>query len=72
MSFIPDVSKQVQEVVFFFFLLEDYQQSLRCIFNNVLIKKEPSQKHLCLFMDKNFNSSDHIDEKSLKIKISIC
>ena len=66
MSFTPDVSKQVQEV--FFFLLEDYQQSLPCIFNNVVIKREPSQKHLGLFLDKNFNSSDHIDGKSLKIK----
>ena len=53
MLFNPDASKQAQEVVF----------SLKKIyFNNMLLSRKNTQKHLGLYLDTKLNFSEHINK----------
>ena len=64
MLFNPDGSKQVQEVAF---------SRQKCpfnhndiYFNNMLLNRKNTQKHLRLYLDAKFNFSEHINEKIKK------
>ena len=64
MLFNPDASKQVQEVAF-----SRQKSSFNhndIYFNNMLLNRKNTQKHLRLYLDAKFNFSEHINEKIKK------
>ena len=69
MSFNPDVSKQVQEVIFS--LKKNIRNHLIVSFNNLPIIRKPTQKHLSVLLDEKLNFSEHINEKLKKATKSI-
>ena len=62
MSFNPDVSKQAQEIVFFF--KSDKLADPPVLFSNVPVKRCSIQKHLGIHLDEKLNFSHHIKEKT--------
>ena len=69
MSFNPDVSKQVQEVIFS--RKKNIKNHLIVSFNNLPINRKSTQKHLGLLLDEKLNFSEHINEKLKKATKSI-
>ena len=69
MSLNPDVSKQVQEVIFS--RKENIKNHPIVSFNNLPIYRKPTQKHLGLLLDEKLNFSEHIKEKLKKATKSI-
>ena len=64
MVFNPDITKQAIEVVFTCKANKPNHPDLT--FNNILIAREPSTKHLGVYLDARLNFSRHIKEKILK------
>ena len=64
MFFNPDVSKQVQVVVFSHKSHKLAHPSV--LFNNVPVKRCSIQKHLGIHLDEKLNFNRHVKEKSLK------
>ena len=68
-SFNPDVSKQVEEVIF------SRKKSINnhpvVFFNNLSTNKKSNQKHLGLLLDKKLNFTEHINGKIKKVTKSI-
>ena len=58
MSFNPDPSKQVQEVIFFCKIRQTCYPSI--YFYNKSVKQVPSQKHLGLILDNKLNFQEHL------------
>ena len=69
MSFNPDVSKQVQEVIFS--RKKNIKNHPIVSFNNLPIKRKSTEKHLGLLLDEKLNFSEHINEKLKKATKSI-
>ena len=69
MSFNPDVSKQVQEVIFS--RKKNIKNHPIVSFNNLPINRKSTQKHLGLLLDEKLNFSEHINEKLKKATKSI-
>ena len=61
MSFNPDKSKQVQEVIFSRKTKTVIHSPV--IFNNMLVVRSSCQKHLGIYLDEKLNFSNHIKEK---------
>ena len=69
MSFNPNPSKQVQEVIFF-----RKRQNLNhdsIYFNYNLVQQVPSQKHLGMHLDTKLNFQEHLDNIMSKVEKSI-
>ena len=64
MSFNPDVSKQVQDVIFS--CKKNIKNHPSVSFNNLPINRKSTQKHLGLLLDEKLNFSKHINEKLKK------
>ena len=58
MSFNPDPSKQVQEVISSREIQKSCHPSI--YFNNKSVKQVPSQKHLGMIFDKKLNFKEHL------------
>ena len=69
MSFNPDVSKQVQEVIFS--RKKNIKNYPIVSFNNLPINRKSTQKHLGLLLDEKLNFSEHINKKLKKAAKSI-
>ena len=69
MSFNPDVSKQVQEVIFS--RKKNIKNHPVVSFNNLPINRKSTQKHLGLLLDEKLNFSEHINKKLKKATKSI-
>ena len=69
MSFTPDVSKQVQEVIFS--RKKNIKNHPIVSFNNLPINRKSTQKHLGLLLDEKLNFSEHINKKLKKATKSI-
>ena len=68
MSFNPDPSKQVQEVIFSCKIQKTCHPSI--YFNNKSVKQVPSQKHLGLILDK-LNFQEHLQNMLNKVNKTI-
>ena len=64
MNFNPDLSKQVQEVIFSRKTVKVSHPSIT--FNTVPVARTACQKHLGLHLDEKLNFHDHINAKTLK------
>ena len=62
MSFNPNITKQVQEIIFSRKKNNTSHPSL--CFNNTPIERKSVQKHLGLFLDKKLSFLEHIDKKN--------
>ena len=65
MSFNPDPSKQVQEVIFSSKIQTICHPSI--YFNNKSVKQVPSQKHLGMISDTKLNFQEHLKNMSNKV-----
>ena len=65
MNFNPDLSKQVQEVIFSGKLQNINHDSI--YFKNNLFKQVLSQKHLGMHLDTNLNFQEHLDNIMSKV-----
>ena len=61
MSFNPDVSKQVLEVIFS--RKKNINNHPVVFFNKLPINRKSNQKHPGLLLEKKLNFSEHINEK---------
>ena len=68
-SFNPDISKQVHEVVF------SRKKSLvshpSLTFNNIPVAQKSSHKHLGMHLDKNLNFEEHLSKVETKVNKSV-
>ena len=64
MSFNPDPTKQVQEVISSRKLIKPLHSLIK--FNNIPVQNASSQKHLGLILDEKLNFESHLKEKCLK------
>ena len=69
MSFNPDVSKQVQEVIFS--RKKNIKNHPIVSFNILPINIKSTQKHLGLLLDEKLNFTEHINEELKKVTKSI-
>ena len=69
MSFNPDPSKQVQEVIFSPKIQKTCHPSI--YFNNKSVKQVPSQKHLGLILDNKLNFQEHLQNILNKVNKTI-
>ena len=69
MSFNPDPSKQVQEVIFSRKIQKTCHPSI--YFNNKSVKQVPSQKHLGLILDSKLNFQEHLQNILNKVNKTI-
>ena len=69
MSFNPDPSKQVQEVIFSRKIQKTCHTSI--YFNNKSVEQVPSQKHLELILDSKLNFQEHLQYILNKVNITI-
>ena len=58
MSFNPDPTKQAQEVIFSRKYSKPNHPDL--MFNQAVVKRTPSQKHLGLILDEKLNFKEHV------------
>ena len=65
MSFNPNPSKQVQEVIFSRKIKKTKQ------FNNIQVNQTPYQKHLGMFLDDKSNFGEHLKYITNKVNKSI-
>ena len=61
MSFKPDPKKQVQEIIFSRKRVKDAHPS--AFFNNAIVERSASQKHLGIYLDEKLDFNAHIKEK---------
>ena len=64
MNLNPDLSKQVEEVIFSRKTIKVSHPSI--IFNTVPVARTACQKHLGLYLDQNLNFHNHINGGTLK------
>ena len=64
--FNNNIIKQAQEVIFSRKTVNPFHPQV--FFNEVLVKRSVSQKHLGLQLDQKLHFSEHINKKSLKHK----
>ena len=64
MSFNPDPKKQAQEVIFSRKRVKDCHVSV--FFNDIIVEKLTSQKHLGIHLDGKLDFNAHIKEKVSK------
>ena len=69
MSFNPDPSKQVQEVIFSSKIQTTCHPSI--YFNNKSVKEVPSQKHLGMISGTKLNFQEHLKNISNKVNKTI-
>ena len=69
LSFRPDVSKQAQELIFS--RKKNISNHRAVFFNNLLINRKSTKKHLGLLLDEKLHFSEHIIEKLKKVTKSI-
>ena len=69
MSFNPDPSKQVQEIIFSRKTKKNYHPLLR--FNNSIVPQSPYQKHLGIFLDAQPTSKEHLKVITTKVNKTI-
>ena len=69
MSFNPDPSKQVQEIIFSRKTNKISHPSLR--FNNSIVSQSPYQKHLGIFFDAQFTFEEHLKVITTKVNKTI-
>ena len=65
----PDITKQVQEIIFSRKKIDAGHPSL--YFNNARIQRQSVQKHLGLFLDEKLSVLEHIDVKMKKATVGI-
>ena len=65
MLFNPDASKQAQEVVSW--RKKNRSNHNDIYFNNMLLNRKNTQKHLGLYLDAKLNFFEHINEKIKKV-----
>ena len=64
MSFNPDPKKQAQEVIFSRKRVKDCHPSV--FFNDIIVERSTSQKHLGIHLDEKLDFNAHIKEKISK------
>ena len=69
MSFNPDPSKQVQEIIFSRKTKKISHPSLR--FNNSIVSQSPYQKHLGIFLDAQLTFEEHLKGITTKVNKTI-
>ena len=69
MLFNPDITKQVQKIIFSRNKNDTSHPSL--YFNKTRIQRQSVQKNLGLFLVEKFSSSGHIDEKLKKATVRV-
>ena len=69
MLFNPDITKKVQEIIFY--QKENDTNHPGLYFNNALIQRQSVQKHLGFFLDEKLSFFEHTDVKIKKVTVGV-